>query len=134
MAGWTGFRVAVESHPLERAKEPGGPSGNNEPYFLGVFLAGAYQETLGDLHNLFGDTHAVHIDGGEDGEWHLQEVVEGDTVREVLKYVQFDPDDIRRALRREVEAALKGKRITLQEAVSMRRFLDDGLDGYTYLE
>lgn len=125
---------SLELHALNTAQEAGGPSGTNEPYFLGVFLAGAYQETLGDLHNLFGDTHAVHIDGGEDGEWHLREVVEGDTVREVLKYVQFDPDDIRRGLRREVEAALKGKRITLQEAVSMRRFLDEGLDGYTYLE
>ncbi len=60
--------------------------------------------------------------------------MEVDTVREVLKYVQFDPDIIRRGLRREVEAALKAKRITLEEAVSMRRFLDEGLDGYTYLE
>lgn len=125
---------SLELHPLEKAEKPGGPSGANKPYYLGVFLAGAYQETLGDLHNLFGDTHAVHIQAGEDGEWYLQEVVEGDTVREVLKYVQFDPDGIRRGLRREVETALKAKRITLQEAVSMRRFLDEGLDGYTYLE
>ena len=125
---------SLELHALNRSDAPGGPSGSNEPYYLGVFLAGAYQETLGDLHNLFGDTHAVHIQAGGNGSWHLEEVVEGDTVREVLKYVQFDPDQIRRALRREVESALKTKRITLQEAVSMRRFLDEGLDGYTYLE
>ena len=65
---------------------------------------------------------------------YLEEVVEGDTVREVLSFVQFDPDAIRRTLRREVETALASKRITLREAVSMRRFLDEGLEGYTYLE
>jgi arginine decarboxylase len=121
-------------HELRTASEPGGPSGANEPYYLAVFLTGAYQETLGDLHNLFGDTHAVHVHAGENGEWYLEEVVEGDTVREVLRFVQFDPDAIRRTLRREVEAALAAKRITLGEAVSMRRFLDEGLEGYTYLE
>jgi arginine decarboxylase len=114
------------AHPL--------PEGEAEPYYLGAFLTGAYQETLGDLHNLFGDTHAAHVVLGDDGEWHLDEVVEGDTVREVLGYVQFDADAIRRSLRREIETALAGKRITLKEAVRMRRFLDQGLDGYTYLE
>ena len=112
----------------------GGPAGELEPYYLGVFLTGAYQETLGDLHNLFGDTHAVHVELGEDGHWHLDEVVEGDTVREVLQFVQFDPDAMRRSLRKEIEAALAAKSLTLQEAVSMRRFLDQGIDGYTYLE
>ena len=109
-------------------------SGEPEPYYLGAFLTGAYQETLGDLHNLFGDTHAVHVALGEDGEWHLVEVVEGDTVRDVLGYVQFNADAIRRSLRSEIEAALSAKRITLEEAVRVRRFLDQGLDGYTYLE
>jgi arginine decarboxylase len=127
-------QLSLELHELRNASEPGGPSGGNEPYYLAVFLTGAYQETLGDLHNLFGDTHAVHVHAGENGDWHLEEVVEGDTVREVLRFVQFDPDAIRRTLRREVEAALEAKRITLKEAVRMRRFLDDGLEGYTYLE
>jgi arginine decarboxylase len=127
-------QLSLELHELRTAPEPGGPSGANEPYYLAVFLTGAYQETLGDLHNLFGDTHAVHVHAGENGDWHLEEVVEGDTVREVLKFVQYDPDAIRRILRREVEGALAAKRITLKEAVTMRRFLDDGLDGYTYLE
>jgi len=125
---------SLELHALRPARDPGGPSGANEPYYLATFLTGAYQETLGDLHNLFGDTHAVHVHAGEDGGWHLEEVVEGDTVREVLRYVQFDPDAIRRTLRKEVETALAAKRITLEEAVSMRRFLADGLEGYTYLE
>ncbi|MGD8360896.1 MAG: biosynthetic arginine decarboxylase [Gemmatimonadota bacterium] len=127
-------QLSLELHELRNAPEPGGPSGGNEPYYLAVFLTGAYQETLGDLHNLFGDTHAVHVHAGENGDWHLEEVVEGDTVREVLRFVQFDPDAIRRTLRREVEAALAAKRITLNEAVRMRRFLDEGLEGYTYLE
>jgi arginine decarboxylase len=127
-------RQSLELHALRKAAARGGPSGNNEPYYLGVYLTGAYQETLGDLHNLFGDTHAVHVQAGENGDWHLEDVVEGDTVREVLRYVQFDPDAIRRTLRREVEGALAAKRITLDEAVRMRRFLDEGLEGYTYLE
>ncbi len=125
---------SLRLHALRRASTPGGPSGEIEPYYLGIFLTGAYQETLGDLHNLFGDTHAVHVQAGENGEWYLEEVVEGDSVREVLRIVQFDPDEMRRTLRREVEGALVAKRITLQEAVSMRRFLDEGLEGYTYLE
>ncbi|NNK64063.1 MAG: biosynthetic arginine decarboxylase [Gemmatimonadetes bacterium] len=112
----------------------GGPAGVFEPYYLAVFLTGAYQETLGDLHNLFGDTHAVHVVAEPDGGWALSEVVEGDTVRDVLRYVQYDPTEMRRRLRKEIESAVAGKRLTLPEAVSMRRFLDQGLDGYTYLE
>jgi arginine decarboxylase len=125
---------SLELHPIRRGNGKGGPSGEFEPYYLAVFLTGAYQETLGDLHNLFGDTHAVHVEIGEDGEWYLDEVVEGDTVREVLRLVQFDPDQIRRTLRKEVEAARAAGRLSLEESVSMRRFLDDGLEGYTYLE
>jgi arginine decarboxylase len=121
-------------HALRRGNGNSGPSGTFEPYYLAVFLTGAYQETLGDLHNLFGDTHAVHVVAGEGGDWHLGEVVEGDTVREVLRYVQFNPDDMRRNLQKEIETAVARKRLTLAEAVSMRRFLDQGLDGYTYLE
>jgi len=138
-------RNTVKLHPLRKEpnghEDPGsngngsnGLGGEIEPYYLGVFLTGAYQETLGDLHNLFGDTHAVHVVMGPDGHWHLEEVVEGDTVREVLQFVQFDPDAMRRAFRKEIEAALTAQRLTLQEAVSMRKFLDQGIDGYTYLE
>jgi arginine decarboxylase len=138
-------RNTVKLHPLRRGANGNGdpgPNGNGsnglageiEPYYLGVFLTGAYQETLGDLHNLFGDTHAVHVVLGPDGHWHLEEVVEGDTVREVLQAVQFDPDAMRRAFRKEIEAALTAQRLTLQEAVRMRKFLDQGIDGYTYLE
>lgn len=133
-AGRSGPEPTLPLHPLRPLGPNGGPAVDWEPYFLGAFLTGAYQETLGDLHNLFGDTHAVHVRLGPDGDWQLEEVVEGDTVREVLSFVQYDPDMIRRTLRKEVETALAAKRLTLEEAVSMRRFLDEGLDGYTYLE
>ncbi|MDT8368814.1 MAG: biosynthetic arginine decarboxylase [Longimicrobiales bacterium] len=120
-------------HPLRQGVN-GGPAGPLEPYYLGVFLTGAYQETLGDLHNLFGDTHAVHVRLDDEGGWELDEVIEGDTVRDVLQYVQFNPDEMRRNLRREIERAVRGKRLTLEEGVAMQRFLDDGIAGYTYLE
>ncbi|MGE3163890.1 MAG: biosynthetic arginine decarboxylase [Planctomycetota bacterium] len=105
-----------------------------DPYYLGVFLVGAYQEILGDLHNLLGDTHAVHISVADDGDWRLEEVIEGDTVREVLSYVQFEHLDMRRSLRRNVEQAVRENRLTLSEGKSLLQFYNDGLDGYTYLE
>jgi arginine decarboxylase len=126
-------RLTLPLHELRRGGN-GGPAGEFAPYYLAVFLTGAYQETLGDLHNLFGDTHAVHVASGDDGSWHVEEVVEGDTVREVLRYVQFDTDDMRRNLRKEIERAVAKKRLSLPEATRMRRFLDQGLEGYTYLE
>jgi arginine decarboxylase len=114
-----------------------------EPYYLGVFLLGAYQEILGDLHNLLGDTHAVHVsynpegganDGPDGGNWSIDEVIEGDTVKEVLSYVQFDDQDMRRAVRRDIERAIKANRITVAEGKSLLAFYESGLDGYTYLE
>ena len=133
------FPLATEvarSLPLHdlRPGGDGGPAGALEPYYLGVFLTGAYQETLGDLHNLFGDTHAVHVRLDDEGDWEFAEVIEGDTVRDVLGYVQFDAGEIRRTLRKEIERAVKQNRLTLEEGVSMRRVLDDGIAGYTYLE
>ena len=130
---------ALPLHELRPVEEPKvgadvGLAGEFEPYYLAVFLTGAYQETLGDLHNLFGDTHVVHVAIDEAGDWTLAEVVEGDTVRDVLQYVQYNPDEMRRTLRRETERAVKEGRLTLEEGVSMRRFLDDGIAGYTYLE
>ena len=65
---------------------------NGQPYYLGAFLLGAYQEILGDLHNLFGDTNAVHVSLADSGEVILDAVIKGDTVREVLKYVQFNAE------------------------------------------
>lgn len=110
-----------------------------EPYYLGVFLVGAYQETLGDLHNLFGDTHAVHVVLDDDGDtngvgWEIEEVVEGDSVKEVLSYVQFDHEEMRRIMRKSTERAVKRGQLTVQESKALLKFYEDGLDGYTYLE
>ncbi|ODS59278.1 MAG: arginine decarboxylase [Acidobacteria bacterium SCN 69-37] len=105
-----------------------------EPYYLGVFLVGAYQEILGDLHNLFGDTHAVHVTLGPSDNVILESVIKGDTVREVLNYVQFDADVLVRKLHVSVEAAVSEGRMNLEESGRLLRFYEDGLQGYTYLE
>jgi arginine decarboxylase len=107
---------------------------NGQDYYLGAFLLGAYQEILGDLHNLFGDTNAVHVRMGETGEVILDSVIKGDTVREVLNYVQFQSDALVTALRRDVEAALREGRIGYEESGRLLRFYEEGLLGYTYLE
>ena len=103
-------------------------------YYLGAFLLGAYQEILGDLHNLFGDTNAVHVRLGPTGEVLLDSVIKGDTVREVLNYVQFSSDALVQALRKDVEQALRDGRLTYQEGGALLRFYEEGLHGYTYLE
>ena len=132
-AGEWGPKNTLELHPIRRMHENGRDVGP-EPYFLAFFLSGAYQETLGDLHNLLGDTHAVHVTLADDGRWRIETVVEGDSVREVLSYVQFDVNDLRDRLRRDVESSVESGRLTVGEGASLRRFLDDGLQGYTYLE
>jgi arginine decarboxylase len=107
---------------------------NGEPYFLGVFLIGAYQEILGDLHNLFGDTHAVHVSLDPDGGVVLDEMIKGDTVREVLDYVEFNAETLMGKLRTDVETAVREGRISFEESGRLLRFYEDGLNGYTYLE
>jgi arginine decarboxylase len=107
---------------------------NGEPYFLGVFLTGAYQEILGDLHNLFGDTHAVHVSLDEGGNVVLDAVIKGDTVREVLDYVEFDADTLVRKLRHDVELAVREGKISYEESGRLLEFYEEGLHGYTYLE
>ena len=107
---------------------------NGEPYYLGVFLVGAYQEILGDLHNLFGDTHAVHVSLDEHGSVVLDAVIKGDTVKEVLDYVEFDADTLVRKLRTDVELAVREGRISYAESGRLLEFYEEGLHGYTYLE
>ncbi len=105
-----------------------------KPYYLGAFLIGAYQEILGDLHNLFGDTNAVHVAMDDAGEVILQAVIKGDTVREVLDYVEFEPDNLVRQLRDATEAAVREGRIGYEQAGRFLKFYEEGLQGYTYLE
>lgn len=107
---------------------------DGQPYYLGAFLLGAYQEILGDLHNLFGDTNAVHVSLDDDGEINLDAVIKGDTVREVLHYVQFSADEMLTKMRKDVERAVRTGRISLEESRQLLRFYESGLEGYTYLE
>jgi hypothetical protein len=103
-----------------------------EPYFVGIFLVGAYQEVLGDLHNLFGDIDAVHVFLDETG-YHVEHVVEGDTVQEVLAYMQYSRSDLVQRVRRAVEVALREKRISLDDSGRLMQRYEQGLSGYTYL-
>jgi arginine decarboxylase len=104
------------------------------PYYLGVFLVGAYQEILGDLHNLFGDTHAVHVSMDDNGSARLDALIKGDTVREVLDYVEFDAETLLGKLRTDVESAVRAGLMDYEGAGQLLRFYEDGLHGYTYLE
>jgi arginine decarboxylase len=113
-------KPSLELHPLIE----------EEPYILGIFLTGAYQEILGDLHNLFGDTNAVHVRLTEQG-YEITDLVHGDTVTEVLNYVQFHATDLLAAFRRKVSSA---KELSRQEANSFIADFVAGLEGYTYLE
>ncbi|HLH38206.1 MAG TPA: biosynthetic arginine decarboxylase [Bryobacteraceae bacterium] len=107
---------------------------NGEPYFLGAFLVGAYQEILGDLHNLFGDTNAVHVSLDDRNAVVLDAVIQGDTVKEVLDYVQFQSKALLEQFRKDVEAAVREGRIGYEESGALLKFYEEGLNGYTYLE
>lgn len=105
----------------------------NEPYYLGVFLVGAYQEILGDMHNLFGDTNAAHI-SVKDGKYHIDQIFDGETVEEVLNYVQYNPKRLVRQLEQWVTKSVKTGKITLDEGKEFLANYRSGLYGYTYLE
>lgn len=110
-------------HPLKKG----------EPYYLGVFLVGAYQEILGDLHNLFGDTNAVHI-SVKNGKYSIDQVIDGETVDEVLDYVQYSPKKLVRQLETWVTKSVKLGKISLEEGKEFLNNYRSGLYGYTYLE
>ena len=105
----------------------------NEPYYLGVFLVGAYQEILGDMHNLFGDTTAAHI-SVKDGAYHIDQIIDGETVEEVLDYVQYNPKKLVRQLEIWVTKSVKQGKISLEEGKEFLSNYRSGLYGYTYLE
>ena len=107
---------------------------NGSPYYVGIFLVGAYQEILGDLHNLFGDTDAVHVRLGEADRIEIEHLVEGDTVEEALGYVQFSKPELVERARRAIETALRDGRISVEESARLRRRYEEGLSGYTYLD
>ena len=103
-------------------------------YYLAAFLVGAYQETLGDLHNLFGDTHVVHIRLHESGGWAIDEIVKGDTANKVLEYMEYDVEELYPALARDCERAIRDGRMTIVESQALKRFYEGELNGYAYLE
>ncbi|MCD8202647.1 MAG: biosynthetic arginine decarboxylase [Prevotella sp.] len=105
----------------------------NEPYYLGVFLVGAYQEILGDMHNLFGVTNAAHITV-KDGTYHIDQIIDGETVAEVLQYVQYNPKKLVRQLEMWVTKSVRQGKITLEEGKEFLSNYRSGLYGYTYLE
>jgi arginine decarboxylase len=116
----------LELHPL-----------TGEDYYIAMFLTGAYQEILGDLHNLFGDTNTIHVLTATDGvshSYHIEHVLGGDTVTDVLRYVSYVKEDLVARLRRAVEVALRARRMTLEESRAVLRLYEEGLTGYTYLE
>jgi arginine decarboxylase len=116
-------KSVLELHPI-----------NGQDYYLGIFLIGAYQEILGDLHNLFGNTNTVHVSLAQGGGYQIEHVVTGDTVTDVLKYVSYSREDMVARVRRFAELAVRANRMTLEETRSMLRMYEEGLAGYTYLE
>jgi arginine decarboxylase len=118
------IRRTLPIHDLEQGRE----------YYIGVFLVGAYQETLGDLHNLFGDTHVVHVGLTEDGGWRTEDIVHGDTAAAVLSYLQYDVARLKPRLQRACERAVAEGRITEDESREFFEYYEGELDGYTYLE
>jgi arginine decarboxylase len=111
-------------HPLRRDGE----------YYLGVFLVGAYQETLGDLHNLFGDTNVVSVHIAADGSFEFVREFHGDSIADVLSYVEYEPKTVLEQFRRMAERAVQDGRISVQERQDMLRAFRDSLHGYTFFE
>ena len=117
-----GVKNILELHSLEE----------NKPYYLGMFLAGAYQEIMGNLHNLFGDTNVVHIKLTPQG-YQIEEVIKGDTMTEVLGYVQYNPEDLVEHIRCQTELAFQQQNMTIEESQLLLQNYEKSLNRYTYL-
>ncbi len=119
-----GVKNTLELHQLNEGEE----------YYLGVFLVGAYQETLGDLHNLLGDTNVVSVRVTEDGGFEFVRELRGDSVADILSYVEYDPRRILEGLRKVAEKAVRAGRIQASDRLTIMQAFEDGLRGYTYYE
>lgn len=119
-----GMKGTLDLHPLR----------DGEEYYLGVFLVGAYQETLGDLHNLLGDTNVVSVRVHEDGTYEFVREIRGDSVADILSYVEYDPRRIYEDIRELAERAVREGRITASDRFRVMQAYEDGLRGYTYFE
>ena len=119
-----GVKSTIELHPLR----------DGEEYYLGVFLVGAYQETLGDLHNLLGDTNVVSVRVNDDGTFELVREIRGDSVADVLSYVEYEPRRILEDIRQAAEEAVRAGLISPADRFKVMQAFEDGLRGYTYFE
>ena len=119
-----GERTTIMLHPMKA----------DEEYYLAVFLVGAYQETLGDLHNLFGDTNVASVRINEDGSFDFVHELHGDTIADVLSYVEYSPEDLYRRFRNIAEKAVRAGRISVPERQQMLGAFNESLRGYTYFE
>lgn len=109
------------------------PFRGDQPYYLGIFLVGAYQECLGNLHNLFGDTNAVHVDVDSTGLARITSIVEGDTIKEVLSYVQYSGDDLLSGINNLIDNAVRKGTMSAEESAKFMQRYKESLGGYTYL-
>jgi arginine decarboxylase len=124
---FVGEEEVSKTLPLHDLKE-------GEEYYLGVFLVGAYQETLGDLHNLFGDTNVVSVRINRDGSYDFVKEIHGDTIADVLSYVEYDTRELQRRYRNTAERAVREGRITARERQKIIKAFNDSMQGYTYYE
>ena len=122
-----GLSKAAKTLPLHPLKA-------SEEYYLGVFLVGAYQETLGDLHNLFGDTNVVSVRLNRDGSFDFVKEIHGDTIADVLSYVEYQPRQVELNYRNTAERAVREGRITAAERQQMIKAFKASMQGYTYYE
>jgi arginine decarboxylase len=120
----SGVHSTLPLHPLH----------GGEDYYLGTFLIGAYQETLGDIHNLFGDTHVISVRLNTDGSFNILKEINGDSVADVLSYVEYKPEELFEKMRSSAESSFKSARITLRERQDFLRLFRNTLNGYTYFE
>jgi arginine decarboxylase len=128
-------KSVLELHPLIEAKNNDSEIAHPhpEPYYLGMFLVGAYQEIMGNLHNLFGDINVIHIQMTPKG-YQIEHLVKGDTITEVLSYVQYDAEDLLENMRRYTEEALEDNRMSLEESQLLLQNYERSLRHYTYLK
>jgi len=106
-----------------------------EPYYLGMFLTGAYQDIMGDMHNLFGRVHEVHVfvDDEDPEDYYIEEVIPGDTMERVLVRVQYEPSDLAKRVKQALDARVREGAVKPKESVSLTDFYEQAMRGYTYL-
>jgi arginine decarboxylase len=122
-------RDTLPLHPLKT-------NGNGpEPYYIGIFLMGAYQDIMGDLHNLFGRVNEVHLflDADEPAGYYFEEIIEGNTIAQVLASVQYDENELKRLMKVQIDEAIKTDKLKPSEAMRLLDEYERGLKDYTYL-